>query len=132
MGPRSGGTLLSVRGKHLRIGSQIRVFVGDQRCYLVDEKNTTIDHYMFTGDDFHRLHIENIPENEQMGTDLDDIVHCRTSKLTVVHDQSSQSTTRLVKREAFWIGTITILIDNFTETYSNITYSYTEVGFPKS
>jgi hypothetical protein len=34
---------------------------------------------------------------------------------------------RFVKRQALWMGTITILIDNFTETYSNIIYSYTEV-----
>jgi hypothetical protein len=54
----------------------------------------------------------------------DEILHCRTSKLAVVTEQKQR---RFVKREALWMGTITILIDNFTETYSNITYSYTEV-----
>jgi hypothetical protein len=42
-------------------------------------------------------------------------------------DENKNRQQRLAKRQALWIGTITILIDNFTETYSNITYSYTEV-----
>ncbi len=62
--------------------------------------------------------VESKNENEE------EILHCRTSKLA---DQSGNRQPRLSKRQALWIGTIMILIDNFTETYSNITYSYTEV-----
>jgi hypothetical protein len=57
----------------------------------------------------------------------EDILQCRTSKLAVMRDDDENRKQRFVKRQALWIGTITILIDNFTETYSNITYSYTEV-----
>jgi hypothetical protein len=57
----------------------------------------------------------------------EEIIHCRTSKLAVLSEQNHNRQQRFVKRQALWIGTITILIDNFTETYSNITYSYTEV-----
>jgi hypothetical protein len=61
-------------------------------------------------------------ENEE------EIIQCRTSKLAVITERNENRQQRFVKRQALWIGTITILIDNFTETYSNITYSYTEVN----
>jgi len=61
-------------------------------------------------------------ENEE------EIIQCRTSKLTVMNEHDENRQQRFVKRQALWIGTITILIDNFTETYSNITYSYIEVS----
>jgi len=54
----------------------------------------------------------------------DEILQCRTSKL---NNENHSRHHRLVKRQTLWTGTIRILIDNFTETYSNITYSYTEV-----
>ncbi len=62
--------------------------------------------------------IESKNENDE------EILQCRTSKLT---DENNNQQQRLNKRQALWIGKIKILIDNFTETYSNITYSYTEV-----
>ena len=102
VGPRSGGTLVSIHGKHLLVGSKIQIFVGDQECHL--------------------LETESIVESEE------EIVRCRTSKLAAHSEQWMQSMPRLVKREALWNGTITILIDNYTETYSNISYAYTEVN----
>ena len=63
-----------------------------------------------------------------MNENDEEILQCRTSKLAVI-EQNHYRQQRFVKRQALWIGTITILIDNFTETYSNITYSYTEVKF---
>ena len=57
-----------------------------------------------------------------------EIIQCRTSKLTVMDQQNENRQQRFVKRQALWIGTITILIDNYTETYSNFTYSYTQVS----
>jgi len=81
---------------------------------ISDEDNTQL-----TDSSISQLDINN--ENEE------EIIQCRTSKLAVMTEGNENRQQRFVKRQALWIGTITILIDNFTETYSNITYSYTEV-----
>ncbi len=66
--------------------------------------------------------LESNDENEE-----EEVIQCRTSKLADMAEDDHNRQQRFVKRHALWIGTITILIDNFTETYLNITYSYLEV-----
>lgn len=131
LGPRSGGTLLSIRGRHLSIGSKISVYVGHQECFRIENEEILISSTIANeennaGMDSTTLPLEFDEENRE------EILRCRTSKLAVTNDQNENRQQRFVKRQALWIGTITILIDNFTETYSNITYSYTEVGYAKS
>ena len=65
--------------------------------------------------------------SEAEDKNAEEIIKCRTSKLTNMDEENQSRQQRFVKRQALWIGSLTILIDNFTETYSNITYSYTEV-----
>lgn len=96
--------MISIHGKHLHVGSKIQIFVGDQECHLLETNSTSLA----------------TPSDEET-------IRCRTSKLADHSEQWMQSMPRLVKREALWNGTITILIDNYTETYSNISYAYTEV-----
>lgn len=125
LGPRSGGTLLSIRGKHLTIGSKINIFVGHQECYRIENEELFFSSSTTISND------ENNSIIDSSMTPLefeDEILRCRTSKLAVMTDgETSHRQERFIKRQALWIGTITIFIDNFTETYSNITYSYTEV-----
>lgn len=127
LGPRSGGTLLSIKGKHLTIGSKINIFVGHQPCYLVENEEPIISSTV-VDDENNPLIISTMSQLGLYNENEDEeIIHCRTSKLAVSNEHDENRHQRFVKRQALWIGTITILIDNFTETYSNITYSYTEV-----
>lgn len=130
VGPRSGGTLLSIRGKHLSIGSKINVYVGHQECFRIENEEILISSTISNeennpGMDSTTVSLEFEEENRE------EILRCRTSKLAAMNDESDHRQQRFIKRQALWIGTITILIDSFTETYSNITYSYTEVRFSK-
>lgn len=126
LGPRSGGTVLSIKGKHLTIGSKIRIFVGHQPCLIVENEETVVSNTIST-DDSNQFIESSISSRESYYEPEEEIIQCRTSKLNVMNEQDESRQQRFVKRQALWIGRITISIDNFTETYSNITYSYTEV-----
>ncbi|CAF1159331.1 unnamed protein product [Rotaria sordida] len=125
LGPRSGGTLLSIKGKHLTIGSKINIFVGHQPCFVI-ENEEIFTSSTISDDENNQLIIPSISQLELPDENEEEIIQCRTSKLTVMNEHDENRQQRFVKRQALWIGTITILIDNFTETYSNITYSYIE------
>ncbi|CAM4743164.1 unnamed protein product [Rotaria magnacalcarata] len=125
LGPRSGGTVLSIKGKHLTIGSKINIFVGHQACSLVENEEPFISSTL-SDDENNQLLTSSVSQFESYNENEEEIIQCRTSKLTVINEHDDNRKQRFVKRQALWIGTITILIDNFTETYSNITYSYTE------
>ncbi|CAF1076683.1 unnamed protein product [Rotaria sp. Silwood1] len=125
LGPRSGGTLLSIKGKHLTIGSKINIFVGHQPCLIIENEEMSTSSTI-SDDENNSLMIPWISQLELPNENEEEIIQCRTSKLTIINEHNNNRQQRFVKRQALWIGTITILIDNFTETYSNITYSYTE------
>ncbi|CAF4154537.1 unnamed protein product, partial [Didymodactylos carnosus] len=118
LGPRSGGTILSINGKYLIVGNKIQIYVGTQECILLNEKNDK--KYLFS-DDTVSVEKLDIVDNE--------IIQCRTTKLSTLshidevlyHERSKVS-----KRQTLWTGTISVFIDNFTETYTNLTYSYIE------
>ncbi|UJR28522.1 hypothetical protein I4U23_009760 [Adineta vaga] len=125
IGPRSGGTLLSVKGKHLSIGNRINIFVGHQPCILMENEETLTTSTLIDNEN-NPLFVPSTSILETNDENDEEIIKCRTSKLIDMNDENLNRQQRFVKRHALWIGTITILIDNFTETYSNITYSYTE------
>ncbi|CAF1302859.1 unnamed protein product [Adineta steineri] len=125
VGPRSGGTLISIKGKHLTIGSKINIFVGHQQCLLIENEETIISSTISDDENNHLIN-PTISHLDSENENAEDIIQCRTSKLTDTNEENENRQQRFVKRHALWMGTITILIDNFTETYSNITYSYTE------
>ncbi len=125
LGPRSGGTLLSIKGKHLTIGSQINIFVGHQQCFLIETEEILVGSTISEDDNNQAIDLSSTSV-EGNNEDQEEMIHCRTSKLAVMTENVDREQ-RFVKRQALWMGTITILIDNFTETYSNIIYSYTEV-----
>lgn len=126
IGPRSGGTLLSIKGKHLTIGNKINIFVGHQQCMLIKNEEPLISSAL-SDEENNQIIDSSITRFEVNNENDEEIIQCRTSKLASLDEDIQNRQQRFVKRQALWIGTITILIDNFTETYSNITYSYTEV-----
>ncbi len=110
----------------MTIGSKINIFVGHQQCYLIENEEILISSTV-SDEENNQIIDSSIVQLESNNENEEEILQCRTSKLAVMTDENSNRQQRLTKRQALWIGTITILIDNFTETYSNITYSYTEV-----
>ncbi|CAF1616037.1 unnamed protein product, partial [Adineta ricciae] len=125
IGPRSGGTVLSIKGKHLTIGSKINILVGHQQCFLIENKETLVTN-IISEDENNQRFASSTFDSDVDDQNAEEIIKCRTSKLTDVDEENQSRQQRFVKRQALWIGSLTILIDNFTETYSNITYSYTE------
>lgn len=130
VGPRSGGTLISIHGKHLHVGSKIKVFVGDQECHLLESGMNSISTKSNSENGVNPSIVSSVAEIESIVEPEEEIIQCRTSKLAVHSDQNVSNMPRLVKREALWNGSITILIDNYTETYRNVSYVYTEVIHP--
>lgn len=128
IGPRSGGTLISIHGKHLHVGSKIQVFVGDQECHLLESDTNAVATKSNSENDMNSSIVSSVAEIESIVEPEEDIIRCRTSKLAFHSDQNVPNMPRLVKREALWNGSITIFIDNYTETYLNISYVYTEVN----
>ena len=128
-GPRSGGTLLSIHGKHLTIGSQIRVFVGDQECFLIAAEETLVTSTV-PDDENSLVTSTTVSPSVPTVEDEEQNIQCRTSKLGANDEHEEYRAQRFVKRQALWIGSVRIFIDNFTETYANVTYSYTEVRSP--
>ena len=118
---------MSIHGKYLHAGSKIQIFVGDQECHLLETDVNSITSKPHLESDTNILMADSFAELESIVEPEEEILRCRTSKLAFHSDQPIQSMPRLVKREALWNGTITILIDNYTETYLNISYAYTEV-----
>ena len=125
-GPRSGGTLLSIQGRHLTIGSQIRVFVGDQECFLIAAEETLVTSTV-SDDENSQATTSAVSPSVPMVEDEEEHLQCRTSKFGANDDREEYRAQRFVKRQSLWIGSVRIFIDNFTETYANVTYSYTEV-----
>ena len=126
-GPRSGGTLLSIRGTHLNIGSEIHLFVGNQECLVLEHEIPSTSSSLADDEAHLPAIISSDTPSERHIVSEEETVQCRTSKLATVAEHSEPAASRFVKRQALWVGSITISIDNFTETYSNMTYSYTEV-----
>ncbi|CAF1436037.1 unnamed protein product, partial [Didymodactylos carnosus] len=116
LGPRSGGTVLSIEGKYLTVGSKIQIYIGTQECILLNEQYDNKDLFLNDTVLFKRSTIID-----------DEIIQCRTTKLLSSSHMDEilyHKPSKIIKRQALWTGTISIFIDNFTETYSNLTYSY--------